>query len=175
MPISLPVLLAKAQGQSIVHPQSGVRVTFLESCATWSPQKKNNPLVALDNRRTQCKVLLCFLRAGHRWADSISIFQIVTLTHIRLLGPVFTAALGASSGEFAEQRPQWSQSRGTVLQWYEIHRNLSGEHNLEGTCMMQYRRELGEICEKLAEENNDWLSKIISLRRNYLIKESGKK
>lgn len=40
---------------------------------------------------------------------------------------------------------------------------------------MQYRKELGEICGKLAEENNVLFSKITSSQRNYLIKESGKK
>jgi len=41
--------------------------------------------------------------------------------------------------------------------------------------MMQYRRELGEICGKLAEENDDQLSKRIYLQSDDLIKESGKK
>lgn len=175
MPIHLPVPLAKAEGQSIVHPQSVVRVTFLDSCATQSPWKKNDPLIVLASRRTQCKALPCILREGHIWADLIFVFQIVILTQTYLLEPVLTPGLGESSEESAEQRPQRSHSRGTVLQWHEINRNLAGEWNLEGTCMMQYRRELGEILGELAEENNDLFSKIISSQRNYLIKESGKK
>lgn len=120
MPISLPVPLAKAQGQSIVHPQSGVRVTFLESCTTQRPWKKNNPLAVLANGRTQYKALPCFLRAGHIQAASISIFQIVSVTHTHLLEPVLTPGLGASTGESAEERLLWSQTRDTALQWHEI-------------------------------------------------------
>lgn len=96
MPIYLPVPLAKAQGQSIVHPQSAVRVTFLESCATQSPCRKNNALV-LATGKTQCKALPCFLRAGHTWADSISIFQIVILTHIQLTYNSYTHTAARAS------------------------------------------------------------------------------
>ena len=41
------VPLARAQGQSIIHPWSGVSGTFLESCSSQSPWKKNNHLVVL--------------------------------------------------------------------------------------------------------------------------------
>lgn len=57
----------------------------------------------------------------------------------------------------------------------ESNRNSAGEHNLESTCMMWCRRELGEICGKLAEENGEGLSKRISLQSDELIKASCKK
>uniref|UniRef100_A0A8C5X092 Uncharacterized protein n=1 Tax=Malurus cyaneus samueli TaxID=2593467 RepID=A0A8C5X092_9PASS len=93
MPVSFPAPRAKAQGQSIVHPWSGVRVIFLDFCTTQSPWNNNNPFVVLATGRTHCKAL-----------------------PLNKKEKVFTPGLEESTGESAEHTLPWDQPRGTVLE-----------------------------------------------------------